>query len=249
MIAYPGLIYDMPPGKGSPFAYDIWTLDLAGPVSMEVFAAEGYAVLLPSIPFAREDGPAEPMPRIMAAIDAALDGAIEAGFVDEDRMALIGHSFGGYAALSVAVQSDRFQAIISAMMISNITSFYGTFSPMGRIDSNRFEHPADMRRPGNVAGPFKLKSNSWEAPDRFVRNSPLFSVENVSTPILLLAGDLDTSTQITQAEEIFTALYREEKDVQFVKYFGEHHRIEQPQNQRDIWYRVFSFLERNGVMP
>ena len=250
VIPYPGLIYETLPGNGSPFTNDIWTLKLVGPVSMEVFTAYGFAVLLPSLPYAKEDEAAEPMPRIVAAIKSALDGAIETGFVDADRLALTGHSFGGYAALSVAVQTDRFHAIISAMMVSNITSQFGTFSPMARIDSDRFRNPG-----GIYDGPtvetrlFALGAKPWEAPERFVRNSPLFHVESVSTPILLIHADLDTATHLTQAEEMFSALYREGKDVQFVKYFGEHHLIEQPQNQRDMWNRVFNFLEDNGVTP
>lgn len=248
VIAYPTLVYDAPPEKWSPFTKDIWTLRWGTPTPMEVFAAEGYAVLLPSIPYAKDEGPAEPMLRIMAAVDSALDGAIETGFVDPDRMALTGQSFGGYAALSVAVQSDRFQAIVSAMPVSNITSVYGTFGPLGRINANRFGRSGFMRRTENL-GPFWLKSQLWENPDRYIRNSPLFSVENVSTPILLIAGDLDAATPVTQAEEMFIALYHEEKDVQFVKYFGEHHVIAQPEHQRDMWQRVFNFLEDNGVTP
>ena len=250
VIAYPGLIYDAPPGNEALFSSDIWTMRLKTPDMLEIFAAEGYAVLLPSIPYAKEEGSAEPMPQIMTAIDSALDAAIETGFVDSDRMALTGHSFGGYAALSVAVQSDRFQAIISAMMVSNIASQYGTFSPWAKINAERFKHPGRGVKPGTIImRPFKLEAHPWEAPDRFIRNSPLFSVENVSTPILLIHADLDTAAHVTQAEEIFTALYLEEKDVQFIKYFGEHHHIEQPENQRDMWGRIFSFLEGNAVTP
>ena len=247
VIPYPGPIYDVPPGNDSLLTYDIWALDLGiGPVAMEVFAAQGYAVLLPSIPYANNaERAVEIMPSIMVAIDSALDSAIETGFVDSDRMALTGHSFGGYTALSVAVQSDRFQAIISAMMISNIISADGTFNILRKINSDRFEEPAV----NNKYAQFRLKASLWEAPDLYVRNSPLFFVGDVSTPILLIHADLDTATPVAQAEEVFTALNSANKDAQFVKYFGEHHRIEQPKHQRDMWRRVFGFLEDNGATP
>jgi len=250
VIPYPGMIYDEPFGSNVAFARYIWTLNLVAPVEMEVFASEGYGVLLPSIPFVRDEGPAEPMSRVMYAINAAVDSAIETGFVDSERLALAGHSFGGYAALSVAVQSDRFQAIISAMLISNIVSFNGTFPPLAKVDAERHDYPGTGVKPGTFLNrPFKLGTHPWNAPDRSIRNSPLFFVENVSTPILLIGGDLDSTTHITQAEEIFSALYFEEKDVKFIKYFGEHHLIEQPQNQRHMWHQVFSFLDENLLFP
>ncbi len=244
VIAYPGLIYETPPVNHPPFASDIWSTYLTAPVMMEVFAAQGYAVLLPSIPYAKEEGSVEPMPRIIVAIDSAINNAINTGFVDQRSMALTGHSFGGYAALSAAVQSDRFQAIISAMMISNIVSQYGTFAPWAKIDGERFSQPGGIYdRPSVESRLFTLGAQPWDAPDRYIRNSPLFHVQNVSTPILLIHGGLDTAAHVTQAEEIFSALHREDKEVLFVKYFGEHHLIEQPQNQHDLWRQVFKFLK------
>jgi len=244
VIAYPGLIYDTPPENASPFAYDIWTLRLVAPVMMEVFAARGYAVLLPSIPYAKEKGPAEPMSRIMAAVGSAVDGAIETGSVDSDHMALTGHSFGGYAALSVAVQTNRFHSIISAMMVSNIISQYGTFSSHAKIDGARFEQPGGGYDRASVETRlFTLGGQPWDVPDRYVRNSPIFHIQNVDTPIMLIHSDLDTAAHLTQAEEMFSALYRERKEVLYLKYFGEQHTIQQPQNQRDMWGRVFEFLQ------
>ena len=243
VIAYPGLIYETPPSNSSPFANDIWTARLVGPVQMEIFAAKGYAVLLPSIPYAKEGGAADPMPRIMIAIESALDSAIETRFVDADRMALTGHSFGGYATLAVAVQSKRFQVIIAAMAVSNIISQYGTFSPQGKINGKRFIQPGGAYdRPSVETRLFTLGAQPWEATERYIRNSPLFHVKNVTAPILLIHGDLDVAAHVTQAEEMFSALHREGMDVQFLKYLGEYHLIEQPQNQRDMWNRVFKFL-------
>ena len=243
-IPYPGTVYgDEPPGDWGNTA-SIWDLQLSVNTSVEVFTGQGYAVLLPGIPLGPMGQPGEPMTRMMPAILSALDAAIETGFADPARLALSGHSFGGYAALSVAVQTDRFDAIIAMAPISNYTSKYGQFTPNAKIDGARFDfyrvassaHRTETGQARTVAPP-------WRDPDRFVRNSPLFHADGIKTPILLIHGDLDLTVLVTQAEEIFTSLIRQDKDVLFVKYFGEQHVIEQPRHQEDMWTQMFSFLE------
>ena len=71
---------------------------------------------------------------------------------------------------------------------------------------------------------------------------------NVNTPIMLIHGDLDP-VNISQSEEAFSALYRQNKDVVFVRYWGEEHSINSPVNIRDMWTRVFAFLEEHGAAP
>ena len=102
----------------------IWNLHLSTNTTVEVFAAQGYAVLLPSIPL----GSGEPLRHMMPAILSGLDAAIETGFVDPERVAISGQSFGGYAALAVAGQTNRFYAAIAMAPTANMTSKYGVFS-------------------------------------------------------------------------------------------------------------------------
>ena len=75
----------------------------------------------------------------------------------------------------------------------------------------------------------------------------MFHIDDVQSPVMLIHGDLDTAVNVSQSEEMFTTSFNEGKDVLFVKYFGEQHTIQQPQNQRDMWGRIFSFLTENGV--
>ena len=133
--------------------------------------------------------------------------------------------------------------------MSNFTSHYGQFIPIGRIDGNRFDPPGGANPRWHETGFGRMGSPLWADPERYVRNSPVFHADEVTTPVMLIHGDLDTATLLTQAEEMFTALHRQDKDALFVKYVGEHHLVAQPQNQRDMWQRVFTFLEDNGVTP
>lgn len=77
-----------------------------------VIAAAGYAVLIVSLPLA--PGENRPAAKIADRILVAVDAAGDLGLVDPRRIALIGHSFGGYGVLSAVTQSDRFSAIIAS---------------------------------------------------------------------------------------------------------------------------------------
>ena len=249
VVSYPGHVYEQPPVNKMPYTLNIWSLLLHTNTPMEVFAAHGYAVLLPSVPIGKRGGQGEPMMRIMPAVLSAVDSSIETGFVDPNRLALSGQSFGGYGALSVAVQTDRFKAIIAMASVSNFISFYGQFPPNGKIGGAKHNPPGGAYTSYLENGQSRMGATPWGDPDRYIRNSPMFHADKATTPIMLIHGDLDYSTLLAQAEEMFTALHREGKDVLFVKYLGEQHVIVQPQNQLDMWSRVFSFLEGNGVAP
>ena len=257
VIPYPGMVYDaQSPKNTNRYSDGIWYTSLSVTTSVEVLTAHGYAVLLPSVPleppkenavFGGEAG--EPMTRMMPAILSALDAAIATGHVDAERIALSGQSYGGYGALSVSTQTDRFGAIIAMAVKANLTSGYGQLTPGRRYEAARHVEPAGKPHVWAETGQGRMGVPPWVDPERYIRNSPLFFADKVETPVMLIHGDIDTATLMTQAEEMFTALHREEKDVLFVRYWGEGHTIVQPQNQRDMWARVFGFLEDNGVTP
>ncbi len=251
VIAYAETVYpDDPRSRGSFRTAEPWLASLSTTNNMELFAARGYAVLIPSIPLPkRMDGPSDPMQQMMPAILSALDAALATGWVDEERLALTGQSYGGYTTLSVAVQTDRFDALIGQAVVSNLSSQFGQFSPSSRLDAASKRIPGGSQAEMAVTGQQRMGSTPASDPERYVRNSPLFFADQVTTPLMMIQGDLDATTFVTQAEEMYTALRREGKDVLFVRYFGEQHVIHHPQHQRDMWERVFAFLEDSGVMP
>lgn len=249
MIPYAGNVYSDPPSTRSLYTAPIWDLSLSTSARMEVLAARGYAVFLPSIPLGARGEAGEPMSEMMPAILTGLDAAIDSGFVDPNRVALSGHSYGGYTALSVAAQTDRFRAIIASAPASNLVSMFGQFAPYLKTNSGGSFTPGEPFSVWAESGQGRMGAPPWEDPDRYVRNSPVFFADRVRTPLMLIHGGMDYTTIPVNSEEIFTALRRSGKDVVFVRYLGEEHAIEQPQNQRDMWERVFDFLEDNGVTP
>ena len=223
----------------------LWTTDPTVPTSTQIFAARGYAVLSPSIPL--NEAPSDPLSDLMPPLMAAVHSAIDTGFIDHERIAISGHSYGGYTALAAAVQSNRFRAVIaSATGGVNLTSKYGVF-PTGiryqpqALRGNAFEGWSEL-------GQGRMGSPPWRDFDRYRRNSVLFRADEITAPVMLIHGSADM-LPIHQSEELFSAMLRQDKDVLFVRYWGEGHAIHNPHNQRDMWNRVFNFLEDNGVGP
>ena len=242
------------PGERHPLIVQIYpgrvlTPDWSGPnhwefrpsTSPHLIAAQGYGVLIPSIPL--QPAPSDPMVGLADAILRAVDRAIELGYADPNRLGLHGHSFGGQGALAVASQTDRFKAIVSAAPLSNLTSAYGTMDP--RLKSSltrgyRWTLPVGWAETGQG----RMGAAPWQDPTRYLRNSPLFQADKINTPTLLIQGDLDY-VPIGQGEEMFTALLRQRKDAIFVRYWGEGHVLASPANIRDMWTRTFDWYRRH----
>lgn len=229
------------PGAGSRETWTRWELDTANPLNDHVLAAHGYAVLYPNIPVAYEDVPRDPFDGMSESVFAAVDAAAAEGFVDPNRLAVQGQSYGGYATAALISMTDRFKAAVAQAGLYNLISMYGQFDPRLRLEA---EHEGLMlfavslleSSQGGMGGP------PWRDPERYLRNSPLMHVDKVKTPIMLIHGDLD-AVPMPQAEEYFTALTRLNKDAVFVRYFGEDHVFNSPANIRDMWSRIFEWYE------
>jgi dipeptidyl aminopeptidase/acylaminoacyl peptidase len=81
----------------------------------------------------------------------------------------------------------------------------------------------------------------WAQADRYRADSPILRADKVRTPLMLVHGDLDF-VPIQQAEEFFTALYRQDKRVLFVRYQGEPHSFSSRANVVDLWHRIDAWL-------
>jgi dipeptidyl aminopeptidase/acylaminoacyl peptidase len=96
-------------------------------------------------------------------------------------------------------------------------------------------------RGGNVHAWVWSPGPPWTNLWRYLKNSPVYYLDRVTTPLLLIHGDQD-HVPIQGAEEVFTGLHRLGKRVRFVRYFGEGHLIDSPANIRDMWARIFAWL-------
>jgi dipeptidyl aminopeptidase/acylaminoacyl peptidase len=216
-------------------------LGSSGPFNLQLLSSRGYAVILPSMPLQPEGRPSDPLREMTRGVLPALDKAIELGIADPERLAVMGHSYGGYSVNSLVTQTARFQAAVAISGFCNLASLYGTLDSRFRYDPDARDRLLHMVFA--ESGQFRLGAPPWKDMDRYVRNSPLTYADQVTTPVMILQGDMDY-VPIQQGEEFFTALYRQGKPASFVRYWGEGHIFESPANVADMWARIFAWLAR-----
>jgi dipeptidyl aminopeptidase/acylaminoacyl peptidase len=235
---YGGVVWDDPRDAFT----DVFRIVSGQLLNLQLLTARGYAVLFPSIPL----GPmgtatgGDPIAQIPRGVLPAVDRAVELGIADPERLAVMGHSYGGYSTYALITQMDRFKAAIGMAGPTDLVSWYGTFNPSRRYSEapHQFYYAPLLLE----SGMGRMGTPPYLSPDRYIRNSPLFHVDRMRTPLLIIHGDLD-QVAIQQAEELFTGLHRLGKPARFVRYWGEGHVIRSPANIIDMWNRIFSWLD------
>lgn len=233
-IVYPGDMYGpKEPSSFSLFQGHFWR-------HPQLFAALGYAVLLPSMPPAKNQ--ADKLKVLPDGVLPAVDAVIARGIVDPDRVAVAGQSDGGFATLGLITETSRFRSAIESAGFSDLVSLYGTFYGQYRYgDAGPPEKGQVLRMLQMEKGSDDLGSPPWIDADSYRAGSAVLSAGKVETPLMLIHGDLDY-VPIQQDEEFFTALLRQDKRAEFVRYQGEWHTISNRANVLDLWKRVTEWL-------
>ena len=89
----------------------------------------------------------------------------------------------------------------------------------------------------------RFRGAPWENWEVYHRNSPLYHVKNVNTPLLLLHNDKDGAVDFTQGVEYYNALRRLRKPVVMLQYKGENHGLVKPENRKDYAVRMMEFFD------
>jgi dipeptidyl aminopeptidase/acylaminoacyl peptidase len=239
---YGGLVYrDYPPPSFS--AIDVYNWQ-------QLLAAHGFAVLCPSMPLKPMGQVSNPYSDLPGGVLPAIDKVIEMGITGPESVGVLGHSFGGYSAYALITQTNRFKAAVAMAGISDLVSLYGSFDVRFRYEP--YAHERLFYQTHSETGQNRMGSPPWKDATRYVLNSPIFHADQVQTPTMIVQGDLDFIS-IGQGEEFFSALHRLGKRAEFVRYWGEGHVLQSPANIRDMWRRVFNwldqFLVRQEVAP
>ncbi len=197
--------------------------------SVGYYTSNGYAVLTPDITYKVND----PGTSSIACILAALRSAEATGIVDPARVALHGHSWGGYQTAFGVTQTKVFRAAIAGAPLTDMISMYSSvYWNTGSANQPIFESSQ-----GRFAGGY------WDNLEAYQRNSPVYHATNVHTPLLILCDDKDGAVDHTQGIEYFNTLRRLGKPVVMLEYKGENHGLIRPEDMKDYTVRMKEFFD------
>jgi dipeptidyl aminopeptidase/acylaminoacyl peptidase len=91
----------------------------------------------------------------------------------------------------------------------------------------------------------RIGGTLWEFPNRFIDNSPIFVVDRITTPVLILHNDADPNTPFAGAIEFYLALRRLRKEVYLLNYPGEGHDLENWAHGKDFAIRMQQFFDHH----
>lgn len=210
-----------------------------GMFNLHLLAARGFAVIVPAMPVDDAVRQGRELAECLAdSVSPAVEAAVQAGFIHRDHVHVAGHSLGGWATLVLLAKTDIFRSGIAMAATSNLLSG-GDDVRMRYAAICADDHQAMMENNFYLPGP------PWQMPDRYIRNSPLFSVDKISAPVLLLHGDQDY-VEIAQSEQMFSALRALGRKAELVRYWGEGHVLESPANIRHAWSTILQWLEASS---
>ena len=154
-----------------------------------------------------------------------VDAAEKVAPIDDNRLGLIGYSYGGFMAMWANTQTNRFKAIVGGGGLSDWLSYYGT----NGIDKWMI--------------PF-FGTSMYDDPAPYWAVSAIRTIKAAHTPTLLLAGERDVEVPPTQSVEYWHALQAMNVPVSLVIYPGEGHRIRGPEHLLDYRNRTVAWFDR-----
>jgi dipeptidyl aminopeptidase/acylaminoacyl peptidase len=172
-------------------------------------ANHGYAVFHPSVNLV-VGRPGESWAK---GVTAAANRLIDMGIADPDRLGVHGTSYGGYATVLLLTETDRFKAAINISGKVNMVSFYTDSPRLGVRNTHAPEKSQD-----------RIGGTLWEYPERYLEHSAVMRADRIKTPLLNITGDQDPNVPASQSREIYYALRRLGRDVEWVRYTNGGHR-------------------------
>jgi dipeptidyl aminopeptidase/acylaminoacyl peptidase len=180
--------------------------------NQQIWTTRGYAVLLPDTPLRT----GTPMLDLAKTVLPGVDKVIEMGIADPERLGVWGASYGGYSTLALLVQTSRFKAAAIDSGFANLPSLYGWMPD--RSNEPSWQDWAEISQ-GRMGG------SLWQYRERYLENSPVFYLDRVQTPLLIIQGAKDPGAKDFYSNEIFMNLRRLGKESTYLKYRDGGHTI------------------------
>ena len=147
-------------------------------------------------------------------------------FIDGNRMAAAGASYGGYMMNWILGHTDRFRCIVSHDGVFNPASAYGTTEELW------FDE-------------WEFGGTPYKNPELYKKWSPMEYVKNFKTPTLVIHGQQDYRLDVSEGFQLFTALQRQGVKSKMLYFPDEFHFVTKPQNS-ELWYKtVLDWIDEN----
>jgi len=195
------------------------------------YSTNDYFVLYPDISYTIQD----PGISALNSVTLAVNKALESGFIDDKKLGLIGHSFGGYESAFITTQTDMFVAAVAGSAITNVTSHYHS------IGWN-WKQPEIWRYETQQ---WRMMDSYYHVKDAYLRNSPMQYVENVRTPLLLWTGKEDYQVYWEQSIEMFLGLKRLGKKSKLLLFDSEEHVLMNKKNQKTLSIEIMAWFDQH----
>lgn len=204
---------------------------------IQLYAAAGFVVVYSnprgSTSYGKEFGnlihhnyPSQDYDDLMSAVDAVM----AQGYIDDEKLYVTGGSGGGVLTAWIVGKTQRFRAAVVAKPVINWASFvlYADVAPYFL----RYWFP----------------STPWEDPDHYWARSPLSLVGNVETPTMLLTGEVDYRTPISESEQYYQALKIRKIDTALVRIPGASHGIAaRPSQLITKVLHILAWFDKHGM--
>ncbi|PSL30705.1 alpha/beta hydrolase family protein [Chitinophaga ginsengisoli] len=199
-----------------------------GVLDIPWFVSNGYLVFIPDISYKT----GEPEEGIKSTLISAAMYFRRQSFVDSSRIGLQGHSFGGYETNFIITQTDVFKAAQSSAGTCDLISAYGGINGIGISRQILYE-----TNQGNLGIP------PWRNFKAYYNASPIFFIDSIRTPLLIMHNKGDAAVPFSQATEFYSAFRRAGKPCWLLQYDGEGHTIADVNNALDFTYRLHQFFD------
>jgi dipeptidyl aminopeptidase/acylaminoacyl peptidase len=207
-------------------------------INYAFYASRGYVIFNPDITYKI----GYPGKSALDIVESGVKYILSKGFVDPNRVGIQGHSWGGYQIAYILTKSKMFRCAESGAPVVNMTSAYGGIRWETGL-SRMFQYEKAQSR---------LGATLWENPKLYLENSPLFEMDKVTTPVLVMSNDKDGHVPWYQGIEYFVALRRLGKPAWLLNYNGEPHWPVKLQNRIDFNIRMqqyFDYYLKDYNMP
>ncbi|MGH7620589.1 MAG: prolyl oligopeptidase family serine peptidase [Gemmatimonadaceae bacterium] len=200
------------------------------PYNTSVFSQNGYFVLRPDIVFQARNPGYSGLDCVTSAVATVLGKVPD---IDAAHVGNMGHSWGGYQSAFYAVHNHgTFAASIAGAPLTDLISMYGyTSGNSGLPETGHYE-----------TGQERMQVPLWEDPQAYIRNSTVYAVDSLHTPLLLEEGDADGNVNHFQSEELYNFGRRLGKNVVYLVYEQENHNVARPESQADYAHRQLEWF-------